>query len=234
MPAAVRMPAVVRMPACHGRRFRGERPIGAATGYQSQPPRPCANPPPPLSIPPPEGRRSPPNPRGGGGLSPNAPPPPRVDGQGRMRRRRGTCCQPVPDGRALCASQGMPWRAVRSLWTAGSTGPLRQASLFFWCKPVSWVLGPRPKDSQALLRHRRLKKPAQCMARWHKRGTPVQGFAEQLGISWGGGGGGNTPPPIWTRISKREKVKFTKGNVDLGYFWYPNFWVPDPPPHPPP
>ena len=44
MPAAVRMPAVVWMPACHS---KGERPIGAATGYQSQPPRPCATPPPP-------------------------------------------------------------------------------------------------------------------------------------------------------------------------------------------
>ena len=32
MPAAVRMPAEVRMPACHSRRFKGERPIGAATG----------------------------------------------------------------------------------------------------------------------------------------------------------------------------------------------------------
>ena len=32
MPAAVRMPAVVRRPACHSRRFKGERPIGAATG----------------------------------------------------------------------------------------------------------------------------------------------------------------------------------------------------------
>ena len=47
MPAAVQMPAAVRMPPCHGRRFKGERPIGAATGQQSQPPRPCANPPPP-------------------------------------------------------------------------------------------------------------------------------------------------------------------------------------------
>ena len=47
MPAAVRMPAVVRMPACHSRRFKGERPIGAATGQQSQPPRPCAKSPPP-------------------------------------------------------------------------------------------------------------------------------------------------------------------------------------------
>ena len=32
MPAAVQMPAIVRMPACHSRRFKGERPIGAATG----------------------------------------------------------------------------------------------------------------------------------------------------------------------------------------------------------
>ena len=32
MPAAVRGAAVVRMPACHSRRFKGERPIGAATG----------------------------------------------------------------------------------------------------------------------------------------------------------------------------------------------------------
>ena len=52
MPAAVQMPAVVRMPACHSRRFKGERPIGAATGQQSQPPRPCANPhPPPQTSP---------------------------------------------------------------------------------------------------------------------------------------------------------------------------------------
>ena len=32
MSAAVRMPAVVWMPAYHSRRFKGERPIGAATG----------------------------------------------------------------------------------------------------------------------------------------------------------------------------------------------------------
>ena len=32
MPAAVRMPAGVWMPACHSRRFKDERPIGAATG----------------------------------------------------------------------------------------------------------------------------------------------------------------------------------------------------------
>ena len=40
------IPTVVRMPVCHSRRFKGERPIGAATGQQSQPPRPCAKPPP--------------------------------------------------------------------------------------------------------------------------------------------------------------------------------------------
>ena len=32
MPAAVQMPVVVRMPACHSRRFKGKRQIGAATG----------------------------------------------------------------------------------------------------------------------------------------------------------------------------------------------------------
>ena len=32
MSAAGRVPAVVRTPACHSRRFKGERPIGAATG----------------------------------------------------------------------------------------------------------------------------------------------------------------------------------------------------------
>ena len=31
-PPPRRMPAVVRMPACHSRRFKSERPIGAATG----------------------------------------------------------------------------------------------------------------------------------------------------------------------------------------------------------
>ena len=46
-PAGRGIPAVVRMPAGHGRRFKGERPIGAATGQQSQPPRPCATPPTP-------------------------------------------------------------------------------------------------------------------------------------------------------------------------------------------
>ena len=51
-------PAVVRRPACHSRRFKGERPIGAATGQQSQPPTPCAKPPapPPLRPPPPSPR----------------------------------------------------------------------------------------------------------------------------------------------------------------------------------
>ena len=32
MHAAVRMPAVVHMPACHSGEFKGERPIGTATG----------------------------------------------------------------------------------------------------------------------------------------------------------------------------------------------------------
>ena len=36
----------------------------------------------------------------------------------------------------------------------------------------------------------------------------------------------------WTRISSREKMKFTKGNIDLGCFWCANFWVPDPLPPP--
>ena len=31
------------------------------------------------------------------------------------------------------------------------------------------------------------------------------------------------PPPPLTQISQREKPKFTKGNIDLGYFWYTNF-----------
>ena len=43
-------PAAVRRPACRSRRFKGERPIGAATGQQSQPPRPYANPPPPPRV----------------------------------------------------------------------------------------------------------------------------------------------------------------------------------------
>ena len=34
-------------PPCHSRRSKGERPIGAATGQQSQPPRPLCHPPPP-------------------------------------------------------------------------------------------------------------------------------------------------------------------------------------------
>ena len=33
-------------PPSHSRRFKGEGPIGAATGEQTQPPRPCAPPPP--------------------------------------------------------------------------------------------------------------------------------------------------------------------------------------------
>ena len=49
-------------------------------------------------------------------------------------------------------------------------------------------------------------------------------------------GWGLTPPPLpRTRISLWEKMKFTKGNIVLGCFWYTNFWtfwVPDPPPPP--
>ena len=44
------------------------------------------------------------------------------------------------------------------------------------------------------------------------------------------------PPPPRTRISW-EGMKFTKGNIDLGYFWYTNFWTfgfKAPPPAPPP
>ena len=35
--------------------------------------------------------------------------------------------------------------------------------------------------------------------------------------------GGVTPP--WTQISSWETMKSTKGNIDLGHFWYINFWV---------
>ena len=31
--------------------------------------------------------------------------------------------------------------------------------------------------------------------------------------------------PSWTRISQWEKMKFTKGAIDLGYFWYTDFWI---------
>ena len=41
------------------------------------------------------------------------------------------------------------------------------------------------------------------------------------------GGGGGSPPP-GPRCHVGKKMKFTKGNVDLGHFWYTNFWVPDP------
>ena len=42
-------------------------------------------------------------------------------------------------------------------------------------------------------------------------------------------------PPPSNQISLCEKMKFTIGNINLGYFWYTNFWVqaPPPPPHPP-
>ena len=47
----------------------------------------------------------------------------------------------------------------------------------------------------------------------------------------GGGGGGQTPyfPPC-PQISQGERMKLTRGNMDLGYLWYTNLWVPDPPP----
>ena len=38
------------------------------------------------------------------------------------------------------------------------------------------------------------------------------------------------PPPPWTQISQWEKMKLTKGNNDLGHFWYTNLLVPEPPP----
>ena len=44
------------------------------------------------------------------------------------------------------------------------------------------------------------------------------------------GGGVPPPPPPWARISWGEDMKFTKENIDLGYFWYTDFRVPDPPP----
>ena len=46
MPPAVQMPAVVRMPACHGRRFKGERPIGAAQANRANHRGLVPNPPP--------------------------------------------------------------------------------------------------------------------------------------------------------------------------------------------
>ena len=49
--------------------------------------------------------------------------------------------------------------------------------------------------------------------------------------------GSNPPPPPRTGISEREKMKFTKGNIDLGYFWTQTFGLlgsrpPSPPPPP--
>ena len=33
---------------------------------------------------------------------------------------------------------------------------------------------------------------------------------------------------FWSQSKK--KMKFTKGNIELGQFWYTAFWVLDPPP----
>ena len=75
----MRMPAVVRMPACHSRRFKGERPIGAATGYTEPttkalcqtPPQPRSTAPkvqshPPQWARPPQSRHGPCSAQGGG------------------------------------------------------------------------------------------------------------------------------------------------------------------------
>ena len=40
------------------------------------------------------------------------------------------------------------------------------------------------------------------------------------------------PPPPGPRFHNWENLKFEKGNIDLGYFLYTNFWVLDPPPPP--
>ena len=38
------------------------------------------------------------------------------------------------------------------------------------------------------------------------------------------------PPPPADPDFPGGKLKFTNGNIDLGQFWYTNFWVPDTPP----
>ena len=40
------------------------------------------------------------------------------------------------------------------------------------------------------------------------------------------------PPPLDRDFIVGKKMKFTKGNIDLGYFLSSNFWVPNPPPPP--
>ena len=52
------------------------------------------------------------------------------------------------------------------------------------------------------------------------------------------GGGLTSPPPLppQIRVSSWEKMEFHKRNVDLGHFYYTNFWtvgLQDPPPPPP-
>ena len=34
-----------------------------------------------------------------------------------------------------------------------------------------------------------------------------------------------------TKVTIEGKMKFTKGEILSGYFWYTKFWVPAPPPH---
>ena len=44
--------------------------------------------------------------------------------------------------------------------------------------------------------------------------------------------GATAPRPPGPIFHSGKKMKFTKGNIDLGYFWYTNFWVPSPLPSP--
>ena len=51
------------------------------------------------------------------------------------------------------------------------------------------------------------------------------------------GRGVNPPPPAASDPDFIVEMKFTKGNIDLGYFWYTNFWTfgfHNPPPSPQP
>ena len=38
-------------------------------------------------------------------------------------------------------------------------------------------------------------------------------------------GGSNTPPPLGPGFHRRKQCTFTKGNIDLGCFWYTTFWL---------
>ena len=40
-----------------------------------------------------------------------------------------------------------------------------------------------------------------------------------------------TPRPLDADFTA-GKMKFREGNLDLGYFWYTNFWFQNPPPPP--